>query len=115
VDDERPSHRVDRLRRAWQLVKAGHVERLGGTQYRVAGQVEEFYYIDTAAEIPCTCRDVEHRSKEIHGMCKHLLACRLAGLDPGLLDTIAEWMSRETEQQAATARTKTRRTHSPER
>lgn len=88
--DTRPAYKPDRLRRAWQLVKSGRVERLGGTQYRVAGNVEPVYYVDLASEQPCTCLDLHHRSDAIHGQCKHLLAARLASLDPALLQVIGD-------------------------
>ncbi len=110
--DAAPSHRADRLRRAWQLVKAGKVERLDATHCRVAGNVEESYSVDLNGDPMCYCRDMEHRAGQIKGMCKHVLACRLAALDDGLLDTIAEWMTVESEQQAATARRTTRRKES---
>src|SRR5690242_4270925 len=86
------AHRADRLRRAWALVKSGRVERLGGGRFRVAGNVEECYYVDLAGDPPCTCMDVWYRERSIQGQCKHLLAARLAGLDPALLGVIADWI-----------------------
>ncbi len=86
------AHRPDRLRRAWQLVKSGRVERLGGTQFKVAGNVEPAYYVDLSAEIPCTCRDEEYRGAQIKHQCKHLLASRIAAKDPAILLSLIELM-----------------------
>lgn len=92
---ELAGYRPDRLHRAWQLVTNGCVERLGGTQYRVAGNVQPVYHVDLSAEIPCYCRDAEFRNTEIHGMCKHSLAARLAGLDPALLQVIGDALAKK--------------------
>ena len=85
-----PAYRPDRLHRAWQLVKSGRVERMGGTQYRVAGNVEPDYYVDLMGDQPCTCRDMEYRGTQIHQRCKHVLASQLAALDPALLQVIGD-------------------------
>lgn len=90
VQEAGPGYRADRLRRAWQLVKSGRVERLGGTMYRVAGNVEPVYYVDLMGDQMCTCRDMEFRSAEIGQQCKHVLASRLAALDPALLQVIGD-------------------------
>lgn len=87
-----PAHRVDRLRRAWKLVASGRVERVGPGQFRVAGNVEDSYYVDLASDQPCTCLDLHHREQEIGGQCKHRLAARLANHDPALLLSLIELM-----------------------
>jgi hypothetical protein len=88
------SHRSDRLRSAWLLVKAGGVERVGPTQFRVAGNVEKAYDVDLMGDPTCYCRDMEHRGEAIKNQCKHTLAARLAQLDESLLGTIAEWLDK---------------------
>lgn len=90
-----PGYRPDRLHRAWQLVTSGCVERLGGTQYRVAGNVEPDYYVDLMGDQPCTCRDMEYRGTAIHQQCKHVLASRLASLDPALLQVIGDALAKQ--------------------
>lgn len=96
------SYRPDRLHRAWLLIKSGCVERLGGTQYRVAGNDEPDYYVDLMGDQMCTCRDQEYRGAQIKQMCKHVLAARLAALDPALLQAIADTMEmREAVQKEA--------------
>lgn len=79
----------DRLRRAWHLVRSGRVKQVGPRQFRVAGNVEPEYAVDLDEDPPCYCRDMEHRGGRIRQNCKHVLACRLALLDGGLLDVIA--------------------------
>jgi hypothetical protein len=74
------------------------VQRLGGTQFRVAGNVEKVYHVDLSAEIPCYCLDMEYRAGEIRQQCKHVLASRLAQLDPALLGIIADWFTTEERQ-----------------
>jgi uncharacterized Zn finger protein len=104
----KPGYKPDRLARAWQHVKSGRVERLGGTQFKVAGNVEPVYYVDLASDQPCTCLDRYHREAEIQGMCKHILACRLASLDEGLLQVIGDALLR-AEQAVAELTKRTRR------
>jgi uncharacterized Zn finger protein len=89
------AYRPDRLHRAWQLVTSGCVERLGGTQYRVAGNVEPDYYVDLMGDQPCTCRDMEYRGTAILHNCKHVLAARLAALDPALLQVIGDALAKK--------------------
>lgn len=93
-------HRADRLRRAWALIKAGSVERLGGTRFRVAGNDESSYDIDLSVSPPCYCADMWYRGRQIRDNCKHTLAARLAGLDPALLGTIADWIEAEEKRKA---------------
>jgi hypothetical protein len=52
------AYRADRLRRAWLLIKAGGVERRGGTRYRVAGNDESSYDVDLSVDPPCYCADM---------------------------------------------------------
>lgn len=80
----------DRLRRAWQLVRSGRVQQVGQRQFRVAGNVEPEYAVDLDEDPPCYCRDMEHRGGKIRQNCKHVLSARLALLDAGLLNVIAE-------------------------
>lgn len=89
------AYRPDRLHRAWQLVTSGCVERMGGMQYRVAGNVEPDYYVDLMGDQPCTCRDMEYRGTQILQNCKHVLAARLAGLDPALLQVIGDALAKK--------------------
>ena len=86
-----------RLRKAWALVRNGYVEALGGSRYKVAGSRQPFYYVDLGQETPCYCLDMEHRHKGIEQFnCKHMMAARLAALDPELLDIVAGWMTEES-------------------
>lgn len=95
-----PAHRPDRLRRAWELVTSGRVERIGPRQYKVAGNVEPFYYVDLSAEIPCMCRDEENRGEKIHHQCKHRLAARLAAKETALLLSLIELMEFKDEDES---------------
>ena len=85
----------DRFARAVRLVLSGCVERLGNGHYRVAGNVEESYDVDVNGDPACYCRDMENRAGQIKGNCKHVLAARLAGLDPALVKVLAERIERE--------------------
>lgn len=92
-------YRPDRLARAWQLVKSGRVERLGGSQFRVAGNTEPEYFVDLDAEQQCYCLDSFYRQRENNGFCKHVGAARLASLDPSLLQVIADNIERQMQQE----------------
>lgn len=83
-------YRPDRLASAWRLVKSGRVERLGDGHFRVAGNVESSYDVDLNGDQMCFCLDQYHRGDQIKHMCKHVLACRLAQLDPALLGVIGD-------------------------
>jgi hypothetical protein len=100
----RPAHRADRLRRAWALIKAGKVKRLGGSRFRIAGTTQRVYDVDLSVDPPCYCLDMEYRGTAIKHNCKHTLAARLAGLDPALLGTIADWLDTETPAHASRER-----------
>jgi len=83
----------ERLRRAWQLVKDGKVQGLGGSQYRVVGRVEPYYDVDLAEDPACYCLDMQYRGRMIHNQCKHVLACKLSQLDAGLLNAMSDMMA----------------------
>lgn len=98
-------YKPDRFARAVQLVLSGRVERLGGSQYRVAGNVEPTYDVDLTGDPMCYCRDMENRGVAIKYQCKHVLSARLAGLDPSLVQVLADRIERE-QQEADAARPK---------
>ena len=100
-------YRPDRLARAWQLVKSGRVERLGGGRFRIAGNVEPEYFVDLNGDPPCYCMDMEMRGRTIH-YCKHTLAARLAQLEPALLQVIADNIERQMQQEREGAARRTR-------
>lgn len=108
----RSGYRPDRLARAWQLVKSGRVERLGGGQFRVAGNDEPEYFVDLSVDPPCYCADQNYRGGSTNHQCKHSLAGRLAMLDPSLLQVIADNIERQMQQEreAATRRRRRRTT-----
>lgn len=95
MTDETPAHDAGRLRRAWALVKSGRVERLGGTQFKIAGNDEPSYSVDLAVDPPCYCADMWYRGRKIRNNCKHTLAGRLALHDPALLLALIEMMTFE--------------------
>lgn len=105
----RSGYRPDRLARAWQLVKSGRVQRLGGGRFMVAGNVEETYAVDLTVDPPCYCRDQEYRGGQIKQNCKHALAARLANLDPAVLAAIADSIERQMQQAREGRRTRRRR------
>lgn len=92
-------YRPDRLARAWQLVKSGRVERLGGGQFRVAGNDEPEYFVDLSVDPPCYCADQNYRGGSTNHQCKHSLAGRLAMLEPALLQVIADTIERQMQQE----------------
>ena len=106
-------YRPDRLARAWQLVKSGRVERLGGGRFRIAGNVEPEYFVDLNGDPPCYCMDMEMRGRTIH-YCKHTLAARLAQLEPALLQVIADNIERQMQQEREAATRRRRRTTTQE-
>lgn len=93
-DDAKPkpeAHRPDRLRAAWKLVSSGRVKKSEKTPNRfyVAGNVQRYYTVDLGQDPPCDCADMLYRGQAIREQCKHVLAARLADLQPSLLETLA--------------------------
>lgn len=97
MTDEIPAHDAGRLRRAWALVKGGHVQKIGDTQFLVTGSDEPTYSVDTMGDPPCYCADMWYRGRRIRNNCKHVLGARLALQDPALLLALIEMMTFEDE------------------
>ena len=85
------AHRADRLRAAWKLVSTGRVKKSEKVPDRffVAGNAQRYYTVDLTTDPPCDCADMLYRGGSIANQCKHVLAARLANLDPSLLNTLA--------------------------
>lgn len=82
------AHMPDYLRRAWALVKAGKVERMGPNQFRVCGNEEPEYFVDLTANVRCYCLNSQHSGPEHR--CKHALAGDLLNLKPELLTVLVQ-------------------------
>lgn len=84
------SQRPERLRRALQLLQAGRVKHIRGSQFHVNSGSEGGYYVDLSAEQTCYCKDREERNLLD---CKHSLSCRLFRADPFVLKAVADWIA----------------------
>lgn len=81
-----PVYEPERFRKAWHLVKAGLVERVGPREFRVAGNEEPTYDVALDGDPPCYCLDAYYGGAR---RCKHFLAGAIVAHDPAFLSAVA--------------------------
>lgn len=89
---EERAHLFGRLVRGLDIARAGGVEQVGATQFRVQSQSKKDmqYDVDLMGDPMCYCEDQDFAGRKIRNNCKHVLAAKVLVKHPSIIEPLTE-------------------------
>jgi hypothetical protein len=105
------AHLFGRLASGLRIARAGGVEQVGPTQFRVQSESRKDvqFDVDLEGDPKCYCEDQEFEGGRTRGNCKHVMAAKVLVKHPSIIEPLTELVYQQAERNKELERTTRRK------